>query len=117
MSKHILCVLFAMSSLMLFSLNAAAQKPRASVSATEVNGTFQHAFGGKFKGSTSEIKILSIGKGKLKVAFDLVYPFVGGTGQLDANVGQAEGEASIAADTAVFTSREYGETECRIEIK
>jgi hypothetical protein len=102
---------------MVFSTLAAAQRSRPSVSAAEVTGTFKHAFGGKFKGSSSDIKILSIGKGKLRVTFDLTYPFVDGTGELSANVGQADGEAAIAADTAIFTSSEYGEGECRIKIR
>ena len=117
MRKQMLCVALSVACLMMFSHAAAAQRSRASVSAAEVTGTFKHAFGGKFKGSTSDIKILSIGKGKLRVAFDLIYPFVDGTGELEANVGQADGEAAIEGDTAVFSSNEYGEGGCRIEIK
>ena len=117
MRKQILSLFFAVGWLIMFSLGADAQKPRASVSAAEVTGTFKQRFGGKFKGSSSDIKILSIGKGKLRVAFDLIYPFVDGTGELSANVGEADGEATIEGDTAVFKSSEYGEGGCRIEIK
>lgn len=88
---------------------------RKSVSAAEVNGTFRSYFGGKFKGSYNEIRILALGKGKLKVAFDLVYPYVDGTGELSANLGSTEGEAEIEGDTAVFMDDEYGE--CAITIK
>ena len=88
---------------------------RKSVSAAEVNGTFRDYFGGKFKGSYNEIKILALGKGKLKVSFGLTYPYVDGTGGLMANVGEAEGEATIEGDTAIYTSDESGE--CRITIK
>jgi hypothetical protein len=88
---------------------------RQSVSAAEVNGTFRMPFKGKFKGSYNEIKILALGKGKLRVAFDLTYPYIDGAGALSANVGQAEGEAEIEGDTAVFTSEEFGA--CKITIK
>lgn len=95
--------------------NVAAQRPRVTVAASEVNGTFRHAFTGKFKGSFNEIKILALGKGKLKVAFDLVYPHTDGTGALSANVGQATGIADISGDTAVYRSEEFGT--CTITIK
>lgn len=104
-----------MTSVGLSSGSALAQDSRASVSGGEVTGTFKHAFTGKFRGSSSDIKILALGKGKLKVSFDLIYPFVDGTGQLEANVGQADGTATINGDTALFTSGDNGE--CRITIK
>ena len=92
-----------------------AQTSRPSVPASEVNGTFRRNFTGKYKGSASEIRILALGKGKLKVAFDLVYPFTDGTGELSANVGQASGVANISGDTAVYRSDEFGE--CTITIR
>jgi hypothetical protein len=92
-----------------------AQSSRKSVSGAEVTGTFDHAFTGKFKGSASEIRILALGKGKLKMAFDLIYPFVDGVGELEANSGQVDGVATIEADTAMFVSGDNGE--CRIKIK
>lgn len=95
---------------------AIAQTSRASVPASEVNGTFRYTFTAKkFKGSSSEIKIWALGQGRLKVAFDLVYPYVDGHGDLTANMGQAAGEAAISGDTAVFKSSELGA--CRITIK
>ena len=145
MSKQILCAFFAVGCLMMFSLDSAAQGPpvppvrppvplvrRAprvpppprqprvkrewpSVSAAEVTGTFSHRFGGKFKGSSSDIEILSVGKGRLKVAFDLIYPFADGNGEMSANMGQADGEAAIKGDTAIFRSSEFGQ--CTITIK
>lgn len=96
-------------------INQAYGQTRKAVSAAEVNGTFRSYFTGRFKGSYNEIRILALGKGKLKVAFDLTYPHVNGNGELDANVGSAEGEAEIEGDTAVFTDSEYGE--CTITIK
>jgi hypothetical protein len=94
---------------------ASAQAARKSVSGAEVTGTFSRTFTGKFKGSTSQIKILALGKGKLKIAFDLIYPYVDGAGELSANIGQVTGEAKITGDTALYSSDEYGQ--CKITIK
>lgn len=91
------------------------QTSRKSVSAAEVTGTFRRNFTGKFRGSSSEIKIVSIGRGKLKVAFDLIYPYEIGDGELSANTGTADGEAAIEGDTAAYSSNEFGP--CRITIK
>lgn len=111
--------LLSMTAAVVFAAGCAAesfsQASRASVPASEVNGTFRYNFTGKYKGSSSEIKILALGKGRLKVAFDLVYPYTDGTGELSANIGQATGIATISADTAVYKSSEYGE--CTITIK
>lgn len=95
--------------------NLSAQASRASVPASEVNGTFRHNFTGKYKGSYNEIRIWALGKGKLKVSFDLTYPFTDGTGQPSANVGQATGVAEISKDIAIYRSAENGD--CAITIK
>lgn len=95
--------------------DASAQRSRASVSAGEVNGTFRQNFDGRFRGNYSEIKILAMGRGRLKMEFGLTYPFVDGTGNLSANVGNYAGTADIKGDTAIFTSDES--PSCRIEIK
>ena len=60
-------------------------------------------------------RIRSIGKGRLKIAFDLVYPIDNGSGELSANTGTAEGNAAIKGDTAVYSSNEFGP--CSITIK
>jgi hypothetical protein len=99
----------------LFGSTTLGQAPRKSVSGAEVTGTFRYQFTGKFKGNFNEIKILALGKGKLRVSFDLTHPFVDGTGEMEANVGQIDGEANIDADTAMFTGGDNGE--CRIRIK
>jgi len=96
------------------AINAPAQD-RKSVSAAEVNGTFRSAYGGKFKGNYSEIKILALGKGKLRVAFELTYPYIDGTGAMSANLGSADGTATVTGDTAIYSSDEYGQ--CPITIK
>lgn len=79
---------------------------RNSVSAAEVNGTFRDYFSGKNKGSFNEIKILALGGGKLRVAFDLIYPYTTASGEPMANMGSAEGTAMIEGDTATFTPPE-----------
>ena len=111
--------LLAMAAVLLVTaicvMDSSAQTSRASVSASEVNGTFRYYFAGKYRGSTNEIKILALGKGKLKVGFDLVYPFTDGSGELSANLGQATGVAEIVGDTAVYRSEEFGT--CTITIK
>jgi hypothetical protein len=99
----------------LFGGTVLGQAPRKSVSGAEVTGTFRYQFTGKFKGNYNEIKILALGKGKLRVSFDLTYPFVDGTGQMEANVGQIDGDAGIQADIAMFTGGDSGE--CRIRLK
>jgi len=98
-----------------FAVNSSAQAPRASVPASEVNGTFRSYFKGKFKGSYNEIRILALGGGKLKIALDLTYPYTTGAGELSANLGELTGIADISGDTAVYSSEEFGS--CTITIK
>ncbi len=88
---------------------------RKSVSAAEMNGTFRSFFGGKAKGSYDEVKILALGKGRLRISFELVYPYIDGTGGQSANMGEADGTATIEGDTAVYSSDEFGQ--CRITVK
>ncbi len=115
MVKLITAVGLSFLFLWIFTANASAQKARASVSAAEATGTFRMEFTGRFKGTANEIKILPLGKGKLKISFDLVYPYLIGNGEMSANLGQAQGIAVIAGDEAVYANDEYGE--CRITIK
>ncbi len=96
--------------------SVAFAQTRKSVSGAEVTGTFRSYYKGKFKGNFNEIKILALGKGKLKISFGLTYPFIDGTGALDANVGEAVGTAEIGGDTALFSSAEDGDL-CKIKIK
>ena len=99
----------------IFAGVASGQTARKSISGAEVTGTFKHAFTGKFRGSSSDIKILALGKGKLKISFDLVYPFIDGNNEMSANMGQLEGTAEITGDTAVLKTTEFGP--CVITIK
>jgi len=98
-----------------FAVNFNAQASRASVPASEVNGTFRSYFKGKFKGSYNEIRILALGGGKLKIALDLTYPYKTGIGQLSANLGELTGTANISGDIAVYSSEEFGN--CTITLK
>lgn len=115
MIRKLLLLSSAIFLTLIFSFESNAQASRKAVSGAEVTGTFRSYFKGKFKGSSNEIQILALGKGKLKVRFDLIYPFVDGNGDLNANMGQAEGEAEIVGDTATYTNAEYGD--CKITFK
>jgi len=109
-------LLILVSLIFLFSaIGAANAQTRKSVSAAEVNGTFRSYFGGKFKGNYNEVKILALGDRKLRVALQLTYPFIDGTGEMSANVGAADGTATIEGDTAIFSPDESGQ--CKITIK
>jgi hypothetical protein len=115
MTKKLPVILFILAFTGAFALSASAQKSGKSVTASEVTGTYRHNFTGKFRKTSSEIRIRSIGKGRLKIAFDLVYPIDNGSGELSANTGTAEGNAAIKGDTAVYSSNEFGP--CSITIK
>ena len=115
MRKRLSTAAFALLFVMAIAVTTFAQKERMSVSASEVNGTFRMNFAGKFKGSSNEIKILALGQGKLHIAMDLIYPYTLNNGELTANMGSLDGEASITGDTAIYESREYGN--CKIIIK
>ena len=115
MRKQNFSLLAALLGLMLSAPAASAQKSRSSVSAAEVNGTFRMNFNGNFKASSNDIKILALGGGKLHIAMDLVYPYRLQNGEMSANMGYLDGEASIDGDTAVYESSEFGA--CKITIK
>ena len=96
----------------------AAQKPRASVSGSEVTGTFQRSDGRNYRrrvGNWGEIKILALGRNKLRIGMSLNYVYaVKPNDDVMANTGELDGEASIAGDTAVYTSEDGT---CKITIK
>ncbi|MGI9034529.1 MAG: hypothetical protein ACR2GD_00690 [Pyrinomonadaceae bacterium] len=108
-------VIISVFAVLFVSAENSFAQSRKAVSASEVTGTFRSYFGGKAKGSYSEIKILSTGKGKLKVSFDLAYPYIEGAGQMTAHMGTAPGAAAIAGNRAVYSSSEFGQ--CTITIK
>ena len=76
-----------------------------SVTAAEATGTYRDVEG------SSEIRILALGHGKLKVQLALVYEFKSGEGPM-ANLGDASGEATIENDVAVFVPEGFGD--CKI---
>lgn len=88
---------------------------RKTIGAREINGTFRDYFDAKNKKSFNEIKILSTGKGKLKVSFNLVYPDLSAGGGDVGNSGNADGAATIAGDTAAFSPSGY--EQCKITIR
>lgn len=107
------CGIFLFFSI--FSASSALAQTRKTVGAAEATGAFRNYFSGKARGSFDEIKIQSIGKGKLKVSFDLTYPHRDASGKMTANMGTGQGIAAITGDTAIYSSDEFGK--CRITIK
>jgi hypothetical protein len=87
---------------------------RKSVSGAEVTGTFRDYFDKNFKGSYNEIQIKALGGGKLEISMSLIYPYKLASGEMTANMGDAEGTATIAGDTAIFTPD--GTETCKITI-
>jgi hypothetical protein len=88
-----------------FALTAATRAGERIVTAAEANGTWRNIE------SKSEIKILALGHGKLKVQLALIYEHHSAAG-LAANVGDASGEATIENDIAVFVPEDAGD--CKI---
>ena len=116
MRKRIISTIFAVLILMMFSSIADAQRSRPSVSGSEVTGTFKMSFiGKKYKGFSNRLEILALGKGKLKIDFDLVYPYTMNNGEVSINMGSLTGEANIIGDTAIYESEEFGK--CKITIR
>lgn len=116
MIKRIFCSAFAVAVVTLSVSSTDAQSSRKSVSGAEVTGTFKMSFiGKKYKGLTNDLEILALGKGKLKIYFDLIYPYTNNAGEVGVNMGSIMGEASIVGDTAVYSSDEFGP--CKITIK
>jgi hypothetical protein len=75
------------------------------VTAAEVNGTYRH--------NESEIKVLAVAEGKLKLQLNLVYMH-DAPGGPTANVGDASGKATIERDTATLALPDF--PDCKIAI-
>ena len=105
--------------LMLFGSTAPENfAQRKTVRAAEVTGTFRSYFKGKFRDFYNEIQVQSLGRNKLRVEMELVYPFVLNRERM-VHTGTATGEAVITGDTAVFVpdySVEANET-CKITLR
>ena len=65
-------------------------KQKVIVTAAQANGTYRY--------NQSEFRILALGRNRLKVQFDGVYPTAGGS----VNLGYAAGEAVIDGNIATF---------------
>lgn len=83
---------------------------RKAVSGAEVTGTF--STGGE---AANEVKILALGKGKLKVEFSLIYVRVLEDGEEIAYTGEPGGIADIVGDEA-FLHLSEDERVCTIKI-
>lgn len=106
MRNHTFNLLLIAACLMFFVSATAAQTKRSSVSAEEVNGTFEMNFKGKFQRMSNEIKILALGGNKLKFAMDLIYPYTLRNGETMVNMGGLSGEIPIIGDTAIYRSED-----------
>lgn len=94
-----------------FSANAFAQ--RKAVSAAEVTGTFKLTSDAN---RSSELKILALGKGSLKVEFFTALK-LGPKGEARGNTADGSGTAKIVGDAATFTPDGQEAEECTITIK
>lgn len=95
-------------------VGVSAQKSRKSVPASEVTGTFEMNFKGKFKDNSNEIRIYPLGRNKLHVAMLLTYPYTMQNGELMANTGELNEIFEIIGDTASFISKD---SQCGITIR
>ncbi|MBK9214821.1 MAG: hypothetical protein IPM59_04360 [Chloracidobacterium sp.] len=115
MRKRAICVSLALMCLMFISVSASAQTSRKSVSAAEVNGTYRMNFRGKFRKMSNELKILALGNNKLRVAFDLIYPYTLRNGEISVNMGGLDTTGTIIGDVANIYPE--GLQQCDITIK
>lgn len=110
-------IIYASLTAMILVVSATAvfaQKGRAAVSGAEVNGTFRSKYRAPYQKFSNEMKILALGGGKLRVAFDLVYPYKMSNGEDMVNMGTLDEEIPIVGDLATYTSKDGG---CKIEIR
>ena len=96
-----LITLTALVGWFILAPQASAQKPRI-VTAAQANGVYSSY--------DNEIRILALGKNKLKVQFDGVYHTV----SKSVNTGNASGEATIEGNVAVLELPDFGP--CKITI-
>lgn len=87
-------------------LNGMAVGQSKSVTAARANGTYRYR--------DSKIRMFALGHHKLRVQLDLIYEYKSKYG-LEANIGQATGDATIENDIAIF--HPPGFLDCTITIK
>ena len=84
-----------LSAALVLTPSALTQNPKI-ITAAQANGVYSSY--------DNEIRILALGKNKLKVQFDGVYHTI----SKSVNTGSASGEATIEGNVAVFELREWG---------
>ena len=96
-------VLLSALLIVLATLALSAQSRRGEtsgiVTAAQVNGTWSY--------NENTFKILALGKGKLKVEFEGVYPYLDASGEETANTGSYIGVAKIEGRVATITMEDY----------
>lgn len=88
---------------------------RKAVSGAEVTGTFRSYFTGKYRRSYNEILIQALGKNRIRIEMELMYPFEV-NGERMVHTGMATGEAVITGNTAVFVPDDAVEADERCKI-
>lgn len=86
-------------------VSAPALSQSTAVTASRANGTYRYG--------ENEIRILALGKNKLRIQMDLLWRYK--NPEPGANIGEAHGEATIDNDVATF--RPEGTEDCTITIK
>ncbi|MFQ3590276.1 MAG: hypothetical protein SNJ67_08245, partial [Chloracidobacterium sp.] len=84
--------------------------PQTIVTAAQVNGTWRRKDG-------SALKVLALGRQRLRVAFDGVYAYRLPDGTPTANIGTGDGIAFIEGDTATFNPMGDDDPECQITLR
>ena len=93
--KRIITLIACLTAWLVLTPSAPAQKPKI-VTAAQANGVYSSY--------DNEIRILALGKNKLKVQFDGVYHTV----SKSVNTGYASGDATIEGNVAVLDLPEWG---------
>jgi hypothetical protein len=111
---------YAMAAVVVMILCASitiGQQRRESVTASEVNGTFELAHRGKFKDMSNGIRVLALGGGKLRIAIEALYPYLLKNGEPMAHTGELDGTAEIKGDTAIYKSADLPDCLITLQFK
>ena len=93
--KRIITLIACLTAWLVLTPSALTQNPKI-VTAAQANGVYSSY--------DNEIRILALGKNKLKVQFDGIYHTI----SKSVNTGYASGEATIEGNVAVLDLREWG---------
>ena len=99
--KRINALIVCLTAWLVLTPTALTQNPKI-VTARQANGVYRYY--------DNEIRILALGKNKLKVSFDGVYYTI----SKSVNMGYASGEATISGNVAVLELPDFGQ--CKITI-